>query len=65
MGYQRFCYDVFSLQHVHVHILPRKPHDFPDNDDVYRVLEKHDKNVNTWREEEEMIKEAEKLRSFF
>lgn len=56
---------MFLLQHVHVHILPRKPNDFSDNDDVYRVLEKHDKNVNIWREEEEMIEEAEKLRPLF
>lgn len=24
-----------SLQHVHVHIMPRKPGDFEENDDIY------------------------------
>jgi bis(5'-adenosyl)-triphosphatase len=27
------------MQHVHIHLLPRHPHDFEDNDDVYNVLE--------------------------
>lgn len=53
-----------SVQHIHVHILPRKPNDFPDNDDVYRILQKH-KEKSDWREEEDMIKEAEHLRTFF
>mmetsp|Transcript_16070 Transcript_16070/g.19519 ORF Transcript_16070/g.19519 Transcript_16070/m.19519 type:complete len:172 (-) Transcript_16070:413-928(-) len=28
-----------SVQHVHVHILPRKPEDFEENDEVYERLE--------------------------
>jgi bis(5'-adenosyl)-triphosphatase len=28
-----------SVPHVHVHILPRKPADFPNSDDVYGHLE--------------------------
>ncbi|XKL65920.1 hypothetical protein PGB90_009340 [Kerria lacca] len=54
-----------TILHVHAHILPRKPNDFPDNDDIYRVLQKHDKRVTEWRDENEMIKEAEYLRKFF
>ena len=38
----RQCYCNF-LPHVHVHILPRRPEDFADNDDVYKELQKHDK----------------------
>ncbi|XP_020909764.1 bis(5'-adenosyl)-triphosphatase [Exaiptasia diaphana] len=33
-----------SIQHVHVHILPRKQGDFLDNDDIYRELAEHDKD---------------------
>lgn len=32
-----------TVQHVHVHVLPRKAGDFKENDDVYDKLEKHDK----------------------
>ena len=28
-----------SVPHVHVHILPRRPTDFANNDDVYEALE--------------------------
>lgn len=54
-----------TIWHVHVHILPRKPNDFSDNDDVYRELQNHDKNVVQWRNESDMIEEAEFLRTFF
>lgn len=30
-----------SVPHVHVHLLPRKEHDFAHNDDVYDELERH------------------------
>ena len=31
---------VLCLQHVHVHVLPRKPGDFSNNDDIYdKVLQ--------------------------
>lgn len=53
-----------TIWHFHVHILPRKPNDFPDNDDVYRILQKH-KEQTDWRKEEDMIEEAEYLKTFF
>ncbi|VDP28243.1 unnamed protein product [Schistosoma mattheei] len=27
-----------SVSHVHVHVLPRKPNDFPENDDIYKAV---------------------------
>lgn len=32
-----------TIEHVHVHILPRKKDDFLNNDDVYKELDRHDK----------------------
>ncbi|THD19658.1 Nitrilase and fragile histidine triad fusion protein NitFhit [Fasciola hepatica] len=29
-----------SVPHVHVHVLPRKPNDFPHNDDIYQAKKK-------------------------
>ncbi|GFR97283.1 nitrilase and fragile histidine triad fusion protein NitFhit [Elysia marginata] len=57
-----------TVKHVHVHILPRKPGDFGQNDDVYDALENHDKKwtENTvFRTEEEMAAEAAQLRTYF
>jgi len=56
-----------TVKHVHVHVLPRKPGDFADNDDVYKQLEKHDKNVRAteWRNDEDMAAEAAVLRKYF
>ena len=56
-----------TVKHVHVHILPRKPGDFADNDDVYRGLERHDKNVaaREWRTDEDMAEEAAVMRKYF
>lgn len=67
-----------TVRHVHVHILPRRKGDFTENDDVYKVLEKHDKediqeiagesHVNTgskFRSQQEMSKEASELAVFF
>ena len=51
------------MPHVHVHILPRSPGDFADNDDVYKELQNHDKVETGWRTEEEMIAEADLFRS--
>ena len=50
---------------MHVHILPRRPNDFRDNDDIYHELRKHDKGLVQWRNEDDMKQEAEKLRHFF
>ena len=70
-----------TVPHVHVHILPRRKGDFHDNDDVYKVLERHDKDelqesesengvtvvdgAEIFRSEEEMSKEATQLAQFF
>ena len=56
-----------SVKHVHVHVLPRKPGDFPDNDEVYKHLEKHDKNVaaREWRNDDDMAIEAAVMRKYF
>ncbi|KAI9561364.1 hypothetical protein GHT06_012321 [Daphnia sinensis] len=55
-----------SIQHVHVHIMPRRPNDFKENDEVYDELNKRDKEPAAgWRTKEEMKKEADELRQFF
>ncbi|XP_056591277.1 bis(5'-adenosyl)-triphosphatase isoform X3 [Triplophysa dalaica] len=58
-----------ALQHVHVHVLPRKTGDFERNDSIYDELQKHDKEgedvPSKWRSEEEMTKEASELRGLF
>jgi hypothetical protein len=33
-----YLYKLFILQHVHIHILPRKKGDFKENDDVYHQV---------------------------
>lgn len=54
------------IQHVHVHILPRRPNDFKENDEVYVELKNHDKGPDAnWRNEDDMRKEANELRHFF
>jgi len=52
-----------SIAHLHVHILPRRPGDFADNDDVYRQLQSHDKETSGWRSEQEMVEEATLFRN--
>lgn len=50
-----------TVKHVHCHIMPRKPGDFEQNDDIYVKLNKHDqKDVeeSTKRSISEMIEEA-------
>ena len=55
-----------TVAHVHVHILPRKPGDFANNDDIYDELHTHDKGDNVqWRSYEEMFEEALRLRQHF
>ena len=34
-----------TVEHVHVHILPRHVGDFANNDDVYEKLQTHDKGL--------------------
>lgn len=65
-----------TVPHVHVHILPRKTGDFKKNDDVYKALDEHDKDIASsstspdtssslnsrgFRSEQEMEKEASRL----
>lgn len=59
--------NLLILQHVHVHILPRKQGDFPRNDDVYLQLARHDRddNPSPLRSKKEMIDEARRLRQYF
>lgn len=60
-----------TVEHVHVHILPRKLGDFSENDDIYMALEKHDKNLEEERQlgklrsEADMKREADELRKYF
>ncbi|KAM4650783.1 bis(5'-adenosyl)-triphosphatase [Discoglossus pictus] len=58
-----------TVQHVHVHILPRRAGDFDRNDKIYQVLEDHDKEgqdtPEKWRSEEEMETEAATLSKYF
>uniref|UniRef100_A0A8C9YMC1 Bis(5'-adenosyl)-triphosphatase n=1 Tax=Sander lucioperca TaxID=283035 RepID=A0A8C9YMC1_SANLU len=55
-----------AIQHVHVHVLPRKAGDFERNDSIYNELQKHDREdedvPSKWRSEEEMAAEASGLR---
>lgn len=60
-----------TVKHVHVHVVPRRPGDFFQNDDIYDELEAHN-HVNfdgsekmRWRTEEEMAEEAARLRKLF
>ena len=73
------CYDVkalnFSVQdgaeagqtinHVHIHVLPRKAGDFKRNDDVYHELQEHDSQVTQgeWRTDDDMAVEATRYRN--
>lgn len=59
-----------SVNHLHVHLLPRKPSDFEGRtDQVYAELQRHDKPSETKkkppRSAEEMEAEAARLRKFF
>lgn len=54
-----------TIEHVHIHVLPRRTGDFQKNDDVYRNLEDHDKGIaNTkWRSIDDMKVEAGAMRA--
>ncbi|KAM3620890.1 uncharacterized protein V6R79_003456 [Siganus canaliculatus] len=55
------------IQHLHVHVLPRKAGDFERNDSIYDELQKHDQEEEEvpakWRSEEEMAEEALAMRT--
>ena len=59
-----------SIPHVHYHILPRKPNDFPNTDDIYKELQKDkqamiDDALRKKRSIEEMQEECLALRKLF
>jgi deaminated glutathione amidase len=56
-----------TVKHVHVHVLPRRQGDFANNDDIYKELEGHDKNVKAheWRTDEDMAADAATMRTYF
>lgn len=58
-----------TVNHVHVHILPRRCGDFERNDQIYEDLQEHDKegqdSPDKWRSEDEMEREAALLRKYF
>ncbi|KAH9581635.1 Nitrilase [Schistosoma haematobium] len=55
-----------SVSHVHVHVLPRKPNDFPENDDIYKALQSHDKvRDRVYRSHDVMSAEAKQLRQLY
>jgi len=51
-----------TIPHLHVHILPRRPGDFSQNDDVYTRLAEHDKEEGGWRGEDAMAHEAAEMK---
>ncbi|KAG1704548.1 hypothetical protein DVH05_005479 [Phytophthora capsici] len=60
-----------TVQHVHIHVIPRTVQDFERNDEIYTEIEKHermlhvDNETRTARSEADMAAEATQLRSLF
>ncbi|CAG2111040.1 unnamed protein product, partial [Medioppia subpectinata] len=59
-----------SIEHIHAHVIPRKPTDFGGNiDQIYSELQKHDKSEHIsktkLRTDEEMLLESTKLKTYF
>jgi bis(5'-adenosyl)-triphosphatase len=58
-----------TVEHVHVHLIPRQPGDFKRNDDIYHELEEHDsagaQRTGEFRSLQDMEKEAARLAAFF
>ncbi|KAG0177130.1 hypothetical protein DFQ28_011037 [Apophysomyces sp. BC1034] len=57
-----------TVPHVHMHVIPRKAHDYANNDDIYDDLDKRkavDNEERQPRTEDDMAEEADKLRVFF
>lgn len=55
-----------TVRHVHCHIMPRKPGDFENNDEIYVKLNEHDtKDLDNQRSLEERITEAQIYRELF
>lgn len=53
-----------TVPHVHFHVMPRRPGDFKENDQVYVQLENQTENRCEERKLEERISEAQKYRDF-
>lgn len=53
-----------TVPHVHVHIIPRKSDDFPQNDQVYEAIDNPDDKRKP-RSLKEMDEEAQLLRPIF
>jgi diadenosine tetraphosphate (Ap4A) HIT family hydrolase len=61
-----------TVDHVHVHILPRRPGDFGRNDEIYEQLDRHkvkefvvDDAKRVARTDEQMFAEADTFRNLF
>ncbi|KAI9298011.1 DUF914-domain-containing protein [Neoconidiobolus thromboides FSU 785] len=54
-----------SVNHVHIHIIPREKLDFVENDQIYDELNKVDNDSRKPRTVEEMANEAITLRNYF
>lgn len=59
-----------SIEHLHVHLLPRKPSDFDGKiDQIYVELQKHDKTEHNskykLRTDQEMSEESNRLKKYF
>ncbi|PRP84503.1 hypothetical protein PROFUN_05838 [Planoprotostelium fungivorum] len=50
-----------TVQHVHLHIMPRRPGDFARNDDIYQEIEK----PRVRRSSQEMAEESKMLEAYF
>uniref|UniRef100_A0A0N5BAD2 Nitrilase and fragile histidine triad fusion protein NitFhit n=1 Tax=Strongyloides papillosus TaxID=174720 RepID=A0A0N5BAD2_STREA len=55
-----------SVEHVHIHLLPRHKDDFGNTPDaIYKEILQHDKDGRVGRSNEEMCKEADEFRKLF
>ena len=51
-----------TVKHVHIHLMPRLPGDFANNDDIYGEIERVDSRKSEVRTEVEMEREAQTYR---
>jgi len=52
------------LQHLHLHVLPRRPNDFQENDMIYDHLEKHSEISNISSSTGDLASEVKVLRTY-
>jgi bis(5'-adenosyl)-triphosphatase len=55
---------MFYLQHLHVHVLPRRPNDFPENDMIYEHLEKHYETPALISSSGDVVQDVKDLRTY-